>query len=311
MDAYAACHLCPRTCGADRLSGGVGACGVGAQTLVARVGLHEWEEPPLSGQTGSGTIFFSGCSLGCSYCQNAAISRGCAGQPMTVGELAEACLGLQEAGAMNVNMVTPTHFAPSIREAISLARTRGLGLPVVWNTSGYETVDAIRANAGSVDTYLTDMKYADTRLGSALSRVRDYPEVALAAIGEMVAQVGAPAYDEYHGCERMARGVVVRHMVIPGHADDSIEVVRLLHERFGSDVRLSLMSQYTPVLATAAEAGSESAQRCLREHPELGRSLDRSEYERVLDAADGLGVRDYFWQDGDAASESFIPDFSG
>ena len=169
---------------------------------IARVGLHEWEEPPISGSAGSGTIFFAGCSLSCIYCQNARISRRECGRPYTVEELAQACLDLQEAGAMNVNMVTPTHFAPSVQQGIARARHDGLHLPMVWNTSGYESVPAIAALRGSVDVYLTDFKYADAQLASQLSNAPDYPEVALAAIAAMVEQVGRPAYDRFDGEQR-------------------------------------------------------------------------------------------------------------
>lgn len=276
---------------------------------IARVGLHEWEEPPISGSAGSGTIFFAGCSLSCIYCQNARISRQECGRPYTVEELARACLDLQEAGAMNVNMVTPTHFAPSVQQGIARARRSGLHLPVVWNTSGYESASAIAALLGSVDVYLTDFKYADAQLASQLSNAPDYPEVALAAIAAMVEQVGRPAYDRFDGEQRMVRGVIVRHLVLPGYAAASCDAVRLVHEAFGDAVRLSIMNQYTPLLATAAQQGDAPAARCLERFPELGRSLSPEEYESVLDFADELGVQDYFWQQGAAASESFIPDF--
>lgn len=308
--AYGRCELCPRRCGAARDAGERGACGADARVHVARVGLHEWEEPPISGSAGSGTIFFSGCALKCAYCQNAAISRGEHGALMDAAELARACLQLQEAGAMNVNMVTPSHHAPTIREAIRLARRQGLHLPIIWNTSGYETVEAVEACRDAVDVYLTDMKYADAQLAGALSGAADYPQVALRAIGAMVAQTGPLAYDAFGGEERLVRGVVVRHMVLPGHADDSIRVVRLLHDRFGDSIRLSLMSQYTPVIAEAAQRGDERAARCLERFPELARTLSAEEYEAVLAAADELSIEDYFWQQGDAAQESFIPDFT-
>ena len=276
---------------------------------VARAALHFWEEPPISGSVGSGTIFFSGCPLRCVYCQNVSISQRSAGRTMSASDVAQACLDLQAQGALNINMVTPTHFAPSVREAVALARREGLRIPLVWNTSGYETVSAIRENAGIVDIYLTDMKYADADLGAALSGVADYPAVAMAALDEMVRQTGVPCFDGRDGHEHMVCGVVVRHMVLPGHTDDSIAVVRCVHERFGNEVRLSLMRQYTPVLVDAAAAGDVRASAALERFPELGRALTDDEYECVLDAADKMGVEDYFWQDGAAASESFIPDF--
>lgn len=271
---------------------------------IARVGLHAWEEPPISGSAGSGTIFFSGCSLSCIYCQNARISRRACGRPYEPDELAQACLELQRAGAMNINLVTPTHFAPGARAAIDLARAGGLRIPVVWNTSGYERVEAIEANRGTADVYLTDFKYADARLAGQLSGVPDYPAVALAAIEVMVEQAGPPAYDRFGGEDRMIGGVVVRHLVLPGQTRASMEAVQLVHEAFGSQVRLSIMSQYTPPPAGIAGAAGRADR-----FPELARTLSEQEYEAVLDHADAIGVQDYFWQQGEAASESFIPDF--
>lgn len=310
-DPFCACVLCPRRCGVDRTAGERGACGADADMVVCRAALHFWEEPPISGEAGSGTIFFAHCPLGCAYCQNAAISRKSAevGRRASVDDVARMCLDLERQGALNVNMVTPTHYAPLVRSAVELARDEGLRLPVVWNTSGYETLDAVRANAGIVDVYLTDFKYADDGLARALSGVRDYASVALSALDEMVRLVGSPVYDEVGRTERMVRGVIVRHMVLPGHADDSMDVVRLLQGRFGGAVRLSLMSQYTPVLATAAAGGDARAQAVLERHPELARRVADDEYEQVLCFADAIGVDDYFWQSGEACQESFIPEF--
>lgn len=216
-------------------------------------------------------------------------------------ELASEMISLQEAGAMNVNLVTPTHFAPSIRASIHMARERGLHLPIVWNTSGYETVEALRDNAGFVDVYLTDLKYADSRLAQELSRAADYPTWALKALEEMVSQAGEPVYDYHQGSQRLLRGVVVRHLILPGQVEASLEVLHLLRSRFGSGLLLSLMSQYTPVIPSGSPI--------LCSFPELGRVLTSDEYECVLDAADELGFEDYFWQEGDPAQESFIPDF--
>lgn len=278
--------------------------------LVARAELHFWEEPLISGEAGSGTVFFAHCPLGCVYCQNRAISQDEAGRVVSVERLAEMMLRLQGRGALNINCVTPTHYAPSIREAVRLARERGLALPLVWNTSGYETVEAVRANAGFVDVYLTDLKYADPELGARYSRVPDYPQRALAALDAMVEQTGRAVFDEHRGQERMVRGVIVRHLLLPGHLDDSKRVVDLLHDRYGGRIRLSLMNQYTPVLVTAAEAGDAEAVRILERYPNLGRAVSEEEYEELLDHADALGVEDYFWQQGGTCSESFIPEFS-
>ena len=228
---------------------------------------------------------------------------------MTVDDVADMCLDLQQQGAMNVNFVTPTHYAPHIRAAVARARARGLTLPVVWNTSGYETVQAVRDNVGTVDVYLTDFKYCSSSLARRYSAAPDYPEVAMAALEEMVRCVGAPEGDEVDGQPRLTRGVVVRHLMLPGALEDSKRVVRAIWERFGGDVLLSLMNQYTPVLADAAQAGDAWAQRQLRRCPELAGRVSDAEYEELLDYADSLGIDDYFWQQGGAAQDSFIPAF--
>lgn len=303
------CDLCPRVCGANRRAGQRGACGADSALVVARAALHFWEEPPISGDAGSGTVFFSNCPLHCLYCQNAVIAAGQAGAAVSIDRVAQMCLELQSQGALNINCVTPTHYAPQVREAVRRARVKGLALPVVWNTSGYETVQAVRSNAGVVDVYLTDFKYASAELAQRYSNAPDYPEVAFAALDEMVAQCGGFAYDEVGGRERMTRGVIVRHLMLPDALEDSKRVVRLLHERYGRAVRLSLMNQYTPVLADAAAKGDVWALRALERCPEMARRVSNEDYERLLDYADDLGVQDYFWQEGGAAEESFIPPF--
>ncbi len=305
----ASCDLCPRACGANRAAGKRGTCGADDSLVVARAALHFWEEPPISGARGSGTVFFAHCPLKCCYCQNAVIAAGEAGRAVSVERLAEICLELQAQGALNVNFVTPTHYAPQARAAVGIARERGLVLPVVWNTSGYETVAAVRANADAVDAYLTDFKYADAALAARYSHAPDYPDVALAALDEMVRSTGPVAFDEVDDEPRLVRGTVVRHLMLPDALEDSKRVVRLVHERYGADVRLSLMNQYTPVLADAAALGDKRARAALRRCPELARRVPDGDYERLLDYADELGVEDYFWQEGGAAEESFIPPF--
>lgn len=310
LSPYTACVLCPRACRIDRTAGARGACGASAEVRVARAALHFWEEPPISGQAGSGTIFFVHCPLGCAYCQNRTISHSEVGERVSAGQLAEMMVDLQEQGALNINCVTPTHYAPTVREAVMLAREQGLVLPIVWNTSGYETVDAVRANDDIVDVYLTDFKYADADLGRRYSRVGDYPERALEALDAMVEVVGEPVCDVYRSEERMARGVIVRHLLLPGHLEDSKRVVDLLQRRYGNSIRLSLMNQYTPVLASAAEAGDAEAARILERFPNLRCTVAEDEYEELLDYADALGVVEYFWQQGGTQTESFIPAFN-
>lgn len=303
------CELCPRRCLADRCGGQRGACGADDRLVVARAALHYWEEPPISGDAGSGTVFFGNCPLHCVYCQNAVIAAGKAGIAVSIDRVAQMCCELESQGALNINFVTPTHYAPQAREAVRRARSQGMALPIVWNTSGYETVEAIRANDGIVDVYLTDFKYASGALAARYSKAPDYPEVALAALDEMVALVGQARYDEFDGQPRMTRGVIVRHLMLPDALEDSKRVVRMLHERYGSSIRLSIMNQYTPVLADAATAGDAWARHVLERYPELARRVPDEEYERLLDYADEIGVEDYFWQEGGAAEESFIPPF--
>lgn len=307
------CRECPRGCGANRAAGERGLCGADERLMVARAALHFWEEPPISGEDGSGTVFFAGCPLRCVYCQNADIALGEHARAITVERLAAIMGELEGAGALNINCVTPTHYGPQIREAVALAREAGMGLPVLWNMGGYETVEAVRANRGLVDAYLTDFKYADAALARRYSRAADYPEVALAALAAMVEEAGEPRYDEYRGQERLVGGVVVRHLMLPGALENSKAVVRLLHERFGNALRLSLMNQYTPVLARSAAGGNARAASALSMAPELANTVSDAEYEELLDYADALGVQDYFWQEGGAAEESFIPafDFTG
>lgn len=259
---------------------------------------------------GSGTVFFSGCPLRCVYCQNADISTGFAGIDISLERLVEIFLELQdEKHAANINLVTPTHYAPWIVSAVAEARGCGLQVPVLYNTSGYETAEAVKALAGTVDVYLTDFKYAPDAASDAAraySHAPDYHDEALAALDAMVAQVGEPVFGEHvwhdadgeHADPLLTRGVIVRHLVMPGRLEDSKAVVRELWERYGDDVLYSFMSQYTPVREFAR-------------FPELNRPTSAEEYEALLDFADELGMEDYFWQEGDAALESFIPAWNG
>lgn len=301
--------MCPRRCGVNRIAGDIGICGAGGQMRVSRAALHFWEEPPISGTVGSGTIFFAGCNLGCVYCQNRAISRGGAGRAVDVDEVADMMLDLQSQNAMNINLVTPTHYGCLVRESIRRARGRGLGIPVVWNTGGYENPAEMRCNQSLVDVYLTDFKYFDDALAKAYSGVSDYRSVALEALDAMVDTAGGYRSDSFDGAERMTGGVIVRHLLLPGSLEDSKRVVELLHARYGNAIRLSLMNQYTPVLLSAAKDGDDQACRVLTKHPNLANEADPESYEHLLDFADTLGAENYFWQQGPTAKESFIPDF--
>lgn len=299
------CYLCPRMCGAQREAGQKGLCGTAGELRIARAALHFWEEPPISGQSGSGTVFFGGCPLRCVYCQNAVIAKGDVGPVVDIERLARICLELQDKGALNVNFVTPTHYTPLIVEAVKIARREGLSLPVVWNTSGYERVSVIEALGDTVDVYLTDYKYYDARIARRYSHAPDYPQVALEAIDAMVKQVGEPRFERVvaggRTQERMTRGVVVRHLVLPGALEQSKQAVRLLYERYGTTVLYSIMNQYTPVITGVA------AQR----YPVLCESVPSQEYEELLDYVDSLGLEDYFWQDSPADLQSFIPAWNG
>ena len=290
------CELCPRRCYANRANGTAGACGAGNELKVARAALHMWEEPPVSGESGSGTIFFSGCPLKCVYCQNHEISTGNFGLKITPERLVEIMLELQDEGANNINLVTPTHYAHLLPRAASEARSRGLSVPIVYNTSGYERVEAVRELGDIVDVWLTDFKYASGALAGKLSRVPDYPEVAMAALVEMCAQVErrGGALTDRDGL--LERGIIVRHLVLPGHVDDSLRVLDAIWNIAG-DVPISVMNQYTPNAQMREQGG------------ELARAITEEEYERVLDHADNLGFTTMFWQEGGAVDESFTPAF--
>ena len=289
---YSHCTLCPRRCGIDRRST-AGFCGESDKLRVARAALHFWEEPCLSGTAGSGTVFFSGCGLKCVYCQNSSIAHRNRGKDIDAGRLCEIFLELERQGAANINLVTGAQFVPHIAEALAMSRVRGLRIPVVYNSGGYEAIETLRMLEGHIDIYLPDFKYHDPKLAERLSHAADYPEAAEAAIDEMLRQTGDAVFDK-NGM--MTRGVIVRHLVLPGHTDDSIKVLRRLHHRYGDRIYISIMNQYTP-------CGSFPAS------PELSRKLTTYEYNKVVDFAQSLGIRNGFIQSGGTAAESFIPDF--
>ena len=293
---YSACRLCPRSCGADRTQGGRGVCGASDKVRLGRVALHWWEEPCLVGEQGSGAVFFSHCPLHCVYCQNKDLVAG-SGIEVTGSQFTAAVLRLQDDDhAANINLVTPTHYTPTIARVLRPLRTCGrLRIPVVYNTSSYDSLEALRLMDGVVDIYLADFKYVSGLQAAQLSHAPDYPEAALRAIDEMVRQV--PDWREGAG-GLLRRGVIVRHLVLPGRIVESKRALEILAQRYGSKVRLSIMSQYTPLVGGLERYGLQ------------GR-VTSEEYEEVLDHADGLGLEDYFWQQGDAAQESFVPVFNG
>ncbi len=290
------CTLCPRECGVFRQEGHKGACRTaGKGILAARAALHVWEEPCISGCQGSGAVFFSGCPLGCIYCQNREISRGQKGVEISEERLAEIFLELSAKGAANINLVTPTHYTPEILRAVRMARTKGLSLPIVYNCSGYEKPETLRSLEGTVDIYLTDFKYMDGEMARNYSRAADYPEIAKKALAEMVRQQGEPAFLPDG---RMERGVIVRHLLLPGHVRNAKAVVKYVYETYGNQVYLSLMNQYTPLFPIPA-------------YPNLNRRVTRREYGRLVDYALSLGVEQGFIQEGETAKKSFIPGFDG
>ncbi len=292
---YEHCTLCPRACGVDRTRGQKGYCGEGATLTAARAALHPWEEPIISGTRGSGTIFFSGCNLKCLFCQNQVLAHSQRGKTITIERLAEICLELQAQSAHNINLVTGSHFIPHIAKALELAKLQGLQIPIVYNTGSYETVPALRILEGLVDIYLPDLKYFQSDLSYAYSHADDYFPVAAAAIAEMYRQVGAPILDT-EGMLR--RGIIVRHLILPGQTKDSKKLLRYLQETYGENIYISIMNQYTPLPHVA-------------DHPLLSRRVTGEEYARVLKFAEQIGISRGFTQEGSAAAESFIPDFDG
>lgn len=287
---YSECRLCARSCGVDRNAGRLGVCGVGAVPVIARAALHMWEEPIISGTRGSGTVFFSGCSLKCVYCQNAAISRAKSGKAVTLDRLSEIMLELEGQGAHNINFVTPTHYAPTVVAATRIARENGLSVPIVYNTSSYDTPDTIRSLDGVVDIYLADYKYNLEKTASAYSHAADYPTVARAAISEMVKQKGSAVIED----GIMKSGVIVRVLLLPGHVAEAKLCVKHLYEAYGDSIYVSLMSQYTPMPNTPTP---------------LDRPVTCAEYGELVDYAVKKGIKNAFTQDGTSAAESFIPPF--
>ena len=283
---YKTCELCPRMCGADRTAGETGFCGCPDTALVAKAMLHKWEEPALAGSGGSGAVFFGGCTLQCKYCQNGAISCGAVGKAMDSRELRLLFEKLIADGAENIDLVTATHYLPTVIPALSPK----LPVPVVYNCGGYERVETLRELEGKVDIYLPDLKYADNRLASALSAAPDYFQVATAAIKEMVRQTGPVQWDG----ERIVKGVIIRHLILPGFVQNSLKVLDWIGENFApGEVLVSLMRQYTPMGGLPAP---------------LDRRVNDEEYDSVLSWM-YLNDLEGFTQEGDSADQCFIPDF--
>lgn len=287
------CSLCPRMCNIDR-EVTTGYCGVKNTLRVARAALHFWEEPCISGEEGSGAVFFTGCNLRCVFCQNYQIARAEQGKEITVERLSTIFLELQEKKANNINLVTATHYVPQVVEALKMAKSQGLHIPVVYNCGGYETVETLKLLEGLVDIYLPDFKYVDSERAKRYSHAENYPEAAKTALAEMVRQQPRAEFDERG---MMKKGVIVRHLMLPGGIKDSKAVVKYLYETYGNQIFVSLMNQYTPLPHVT-------------DYPEINRKLKKFEYDRLVDYAIALGVENGFIQEGETAEESFIPAFT-
>jgi len=293
MNKYENCLLCPRKCGINRRTGQTGVCGVSSEIKVARAALHYWEEPCISGKRGSGAVFFSGCSLHCVFCQNREISDGKEGKVISKERLSDIFMELAGKGANNINLVTPGQYIPDIVWAVNDAKSRGMKLPIIYNTSGYENVTELKLLEGIVDVYLPDFKYMDSTLSAMYSRAKDYPSVAKQALSEMVRQQPDVVIDDATGL--IQKGVIVRQLLLPGHVNDAKAVLKYLYDTYHDHVYISMMSQFTPI--------------ALKDYPEINRTVTRREYERLVDYALEIGITNAFIQEGDVAKDSFIPAF--
>ena len=287
---YENCRLCGRECGIDRTKGNVGVCKMTDKMKIARASLHRWEEPPVSAVNGSGTVFFTGCSLGCVFCQNRDISRGGFGREVTPRELSDIFIKLQNEGAHNINLVTPTHYAPGIREALILAKSRGLSVPIVYNTASYDSVSTLKMLDGIVDIYLPDFKYLYEKTAAEYSSAGNYTKVAKEAIREMYRQSGSPVIE--NGI--MKKGIIARILLLPNHIAEAKLILKYLYSEYGDGIYISLMNQYTPMPNMKSP---------------LDRKVTHAEYRELVGYAERLGVKNCFIQEFGTASESFIPQF--
>lgn len=286
------CNLCPRECKVNRNKNEIGYCKAGNKIKIGGYHLHLWEEPILTGEKGSGTIFFSYCNLGCVYCQNYDISFNNIGEEITIERFSDICLELQSIGATNINLVTPTHYIPLIKEGLILAKNKGLSIPIVYNTSSYEKVESLKLLEGLIDIYMPDLKYYDNSLGK-YSNVSNYFEVASKAIEEMYRQVGTPQYKD----NILKKGMIVRHLVLPHHSDDSKKIIKYLYDKYKDNIILSIMNQYTNIKKL--------------KYKELNDQVTKEEYESIIDYAVELGIENCFVQEEESQSQSFIPKFKG
>lgn len=291
MDSYLKCNLCNRNCGVNRYNE-KGICNATNNLKIARAALHYWEEPCISGEEGSGTIFFSNCNLKCIFCQNREISTKGFGKEISIDRFSQICLELQEKGANNINLVTPTHYVPSIIEGIKIAKEKGLHIPIVYNTSTYENIETIKKLKDIVNIYLPDLKYKDNSLGEKYSNIKDYFQYATKNIEEMYNQIGEPLFE--NGI--MKRGIIVRVLLLPGHLDDAKEILKYLNDKYHNKIYISIMNQYTPLYKL--------------KYDNLNRKVSEKEYDELINYAIDLGIENAFIQEGETQSESFIPSFN-
>lgn len=289
------CKLCPRECGINRLEGKVGFCKSGSDIKISRAALHKWEEPCISGTNGSGAVFFSNCTLGCVFCQNHLISQEGVGKEVSILRLSEIFLELQDKRAHNINLVTATQYVPQIISALDIAKNKGLNIPIVYNTSGYEKIETLKLLNGYVDVYIPDFKYFNNKFSIRYSNAKEYSTFAKKAIEEMVSQVGKPIFDENN---IMKKGVIVRHLMLPGLLFDSKKIIDYLYKQYGDEIYISIMNQYIP-LNNASK------------YDEINRYLDNRHYDSLINYSINLGVKNAFIQDDGTNVESYIPEFNG
>ena len=294
IDLLKNCLLCNRKCEVNRLKGELGVCSAGDSIRIARAALHLWEEPPISGENGSGTVFFSHCNFKCVFCQNHEISQNYNGATISIERLSDIFLELQQKGANNINLVTPTHYVPQIIEALDIAKVKGLKLPILYNTNGYDSLDTIKYLDGYIDVYLPDFKYFNNKYAIKYSKVTDYKDNLIPVLKEMVRQTGSPKFDD-NGL--ITKGVIIRHLMLPGLLFDSKKVIDTIYKTFGNQVYISIMNQYTPMFKAY-------------EYPEINKRLNSKHYESLINYASEIGVINGFIQDSEASSTDFVPSFN-
>jgi len=287
------CNLCPRNCNVDRALGELGFCKASENMKIAKYCLHHWEEPPISGKNGSGTIFFSYCNLQCVFCQNYDISTNHLGYEISIDDFVSICLELQKNDANNINLVTPTHYINQIKEGLIKAKKQGLTIPIVYNTSSYENVEALKELNGLIDIYLADLKYFNDQYARRYSTCFNYFKYATLAIEEMYKQVGKPRFNK-RGL--MEKGLIVRHLMLPELLEDSKKIINYLYDKYHDNIYISIMNQYTPL-------------KYVESIPELNKKVSVDDYDELVDYAYDLGIRNAFIQEGETQKESFIPDF--